>query len=449
MRTLVAFAVCSLVIANSANAEDWPQWMGADRDGVWHETGIIDSFAAGKADIDWEASCGLGYAGPAYAGDSVYLFDYEIANGTVKNNPGQRGELKGAERLRRINAVTGETVWTGEYPATYSVSYPSGPRATPTVTDDHVYTLGAMGHLTCFDRRTGDQVWQVDIPTTFGASVPIWGYASHPLFVPGNDRRPDTVVTMIGGVDQAVGAFDAESGKLAWKSRTSKDAGYAPLNLMSYGGAEQLLLFSPAEVAGLDPANGEAFWSVEVEPDYGMSINSPRRAGNRLLLTSYGKTLSLVLGEDSPTATVDWRDPGPRSLFTANSRPFVDEGLAYGCDINSGLMRAIRLEDGKTAWESKEPVAPKGHDRRWRVRHATAFITKIVGEDRFVLFNDLGEIVFCTLDPKGYVETGRAKVIEPTGEAFGRKVVWSHPAYGDRAAFVRNDEKLVRVNLAK
>lgn len=440
MYLLLLAATCT------ANADDWPQWLGANRDSVWTDASIIDAFPAEGAKIDWKVDCGLGYAGPAVAGGEVFLFDYVLADGTVSNNPGRRGELNGKERIRCLDAATGEQKWSTDYDCKYSVSYPSGPRCTPTVSDATVVTLGAMGHLTCFDRKSGEQKWQVDIPTKFGASIPIWGYASHPL-VTKLPSGQQLVVTMIGGENQAVGAFDIATGELAWKARSSRDAGYCAPSIANAGGKDQLVVFSPSEVAGLNPADGEAYWSIPITPDYGMSVNIPQRIEGGLLVTSYGQTLRANLARSG--ADVAWANPGAKSLYTCNSTPVVTDGVAYGCDINSGLFRAISIEDGKQLWETKEPVAPSGFDGRWRTRHATAFITRLGESDRYVLFNDLGELVLCSLTKDGYSEHGRAKVVEPTGEAFGRSVCWSSPAYADNAAFVRNDKQLVRVNLAR
>ena len=39
---IAAYFVMSF-LATSASADDWPQWRGQDRLGVWHETGIVDT----------------------------------------------------------------------------------------------------------------------------------------------------------------------------------------------------------------------------------------------------------------------------------------------------------------------------------------------------------------------------------------------------------------------
>ena len=444
MRRTSVSLVLLLAVTSTAAADDWPQWMGPQRDGRYRESGLIEAFPEDGPKIDWSADCRQGYAGPAVAGGKVFLFDYVQSGGESFNNPSKPAEIQGTERLRALDASTGETLWTYEYERPYTVSYPAGPRCTPTVADGRVYLLGAMGDLTCVAAEDGAKQWHVNLPEAIGCKVPIWGFASHPLVDGG------LVYTMGGGAGSAVVALKADSGEVAWKALDSKDAGYAPLNIHEYGGVRQLIGWTPQQVVSLNPESGESYWTVDLEPNYGMSIMAPQRAGNMLFAAGIGSKSAVIrLGEDEPTAEVVWRDAGGRSLYPGNMTPLIDEGLVYGFDIGSGLMKAVSLADGSTTWETFEPVAPKGFTDRWRNRHATAFVTQAVAEDRFVMFNELGELIFATLDPKGYVEQSRAKIVEPTNEAFGRWVVWSHPAYADHAAFVRNDKKIVRVNLAK
>ena len=78
---------------------------------------------------------------------------------------------------------------------------------------------------------------------------------------------------------------------------------------------------------------------------------------------------------------------------------------------------------------------------------STAFIVQ--HEDRFVMFNELGELLLAKLSPEGYTEIDRAKVIDQTNNAFGREVVWSMPAFANKHAYIRNDKEIICVDLAK
>src|SRR5580704_12965130 len=131
-----------------AIAEGWPQWLGAGRDGVWHETGLIDHFPKTGPKIVWRTPLGAGYSGPAVEGDRVYITDRQRAKGPNGEilRPTRQG-IPGKERVLCLNATDGKVIWNYDYDCPYTISYPSGPRTTPFVDGKSVYSLGAMGDL--------------------------------------------------------------------------------------------------------------------------------------------------------------------------------------------------------------------------------------------------------------------------------------------------------------
>src|SRR5438128_8419982 len=114
-------------------ADDWPQWLGPNRDAVWAETGIVDRLPPGGPKVLWRAPVAGGYAGPAVANGKVYLTDFVKSAGDDKPNPLQRNELQGQERVLCFDAAGGKRLWSHEYNCPYKLSYPAGPRCTPTV----------------------------------------------------------------------------------------------------------------------------------------------------------------------------------------------------------------------------------------------------------------------------------------------------------------------------
>src|SRR5437588_12308944 len=138
-----------LAAALPARADDWPQWAGPRRDGVWRETGIVERFPAGGPPVKWRVPVGAGYAGPAVVAGKVYLTDRpageKLPAGGEAGLP--KGTLPGRERVLCLDAGSGKVIWEHAYDCPYRISYPSGPRATPVVAGDKVYALGAMGDL--------------------------------------------------------------------------------------------------------------------------------------------------------------------------------------------------------------------------------------------------------------------------------------------------------------
>ncbi|MCA9155394.1 MAG: PQQ-binding-like beta-propeller repeat protein, partial [Planctomycetales bacterium] len=131
-RWLLIVAVLTLP-ALQTHADDWPQWLGPNRDGRWRETGIVDAFPESGLKTLWRAPVAGGYSGPAVADGRVFVTDFVRESGELKNNPGQRSELQGKERVLCFDAKSGRELWKREYNCPYQISYACGPRATPTV----------------------------------------------------------------------------------------------------------------------------------------------------------------------------------------------------------------------------------------------------------------------------------------------------------------------------
>lgn len=438
IRVLAMFAL--ILIPQALPADDWNGWMGDQRDGVFRESGIVDEIPAEGLPVQWRTKIGGGYAGPAVSNGRVFVFDYQLRNGTPRNDPGSRVSLDGAERLLAIDARTGDVLWEESYDCPYSISYPAGPRCTPTVDGDHVYTLGSEGDLKCRQVDDGSLVWSKSFPRDFRAEVPIWGFASHPLI------DGDLLYTMVGGPGQGVVAFDKKTGEVRWKALDTS-AGYCPPSIIEAGGVRQLAIYHPKGVVGMDPANGKVHWSVSASPSYDMSIARPMVDGNLLYVSGiHNEALMVELGTNSPTAKERWRGEPKMAVHSANATPLFVDGVLYGTDCNEGSLIAVDATDGSRIWTTFEATKPG--EKRF-IKHGTAFLTRIGRTDRYLVMSETGDLQMARLNREGFQDLGRMKILEPTGECFGRSVVWSHPAYANQTAYARNDKEIVAVSLAK
>ncbi|MCO8124359.1 PQQ-like beta-propeller repeat protein [Stieleria sp. TO1_6] len=421
-------------------ADDWPGWLGPERDGVYRESGVVDEIPGSGLPIKWRRTISGGYAGPAVADGKVYVFDYQLKSGKAFNDPGKRVELNGRERLLAMDQKSGETIWEYAYDRPYSISYPAGPRATPTVDGQHVYILGAEGDLSCLKTADGELVWSRNLPQDFSAEVPIWGFASHPL-VDG-----DLLYTMVGGDGQGIVAFDKLSGEVRWKALDVK-AGYCPPRIIQAGGTRQLIVFHPQGLHSLDPASGEVYWDVPMSPAYEMSIAQPMVEGNLLYASSIQTEAVMVrLDETAPQATELWRGEAKNAVHCSNAPPMIVDGVIYGTDCLQGDLIAVDANNGDRLWDTFAATKP---DEKRFIKHGTAFITRLGDSDRHLLMSENGDLIIAELTAKGYDEQGRMHVVDPTNESFGRPVVWSHPAYAGKTAFVRNDKEIVAVDLSR
>ncbi len=432
----IGFVCCTL----NCLADDWPQWMGPTRNGVYGETGIADRIPSSGLKILWRAPVLNGYSGPAVAGNRVFVTDYEIAEGDIRNDPGARIDLKGKERVHCLDAMTGETLWKFEYDRPYKISYPNGPRATPTVDGNRVYVLGAEGDLHCLSADTGQVVWNRQLAEEYDTEPPIWGYAAHPLV------HGDLVYTLAGGPGSAVVALNKLTGETVWQALTTKNIGYCPPMIYKLGGHELLVIWHSESINALDPLTGEVAWTYDLTPSYEMSIAAPQLHGNRLFACGIGEVSAMIeLDANGRPADTLWKGKPKIGVYSGNATALFGNDAIYGADCGGGRFIAVNPQDGSRYWETTTLII--GKETRERVNHGTAFIVR--HEGKHMIFAENGDLIFAKLSPEGHTELGRMHVLEPTAECFGRAVVWSHPAFANRCMFARNDKELVCVSLAK
>ena len=427
--------LAALLAAATLRADDWPQWMGPKRDNVWREEGILEKFPAGGPKKLWSTPLAGGYSGPAVAGERVFVTDYIKKTGETDEGNFDRKETTGTERVFCLDAATGKQIWKHEYPVKYAISYPYGPRTTPLVDGDTVYTLGAVGDLIAFGAKDGEVVWSKNLMTEYKTKAALWGYAAHPMI---DGQKP---ITLAGGEGSHVVALDKATGKELWKSQSQKEQGYSPPVIVEAGGKRQLIVPGPTAIRSLDPETGERYWSEKYEATSGSVIMTAVKFGDHIYFGGYqGKNILVKLDKDKPTATTVWKDQRGAGLAAVNVQPFLQDNVLYGFDDN-GTMYAVELPSGKRLWESKELVGDaKGSE--------TAFLVK--NGDRFISFTERGDLVLCKLTKEKYEEIDRAKgIMKATNTAFGRPVVWCAPAFAHKRMFVRNDKEIACFDLAK
>lgn len=426
-----------LLLATTALADDWPQWMGAKRDNVWREDGIVDRFPEGGPKILWRAKIDGGYSGPAVADGRVYINDYVTADNVQIANFDRKAS-SGTERFLCLRESDGEVLWKYEYPVKYTVSYPGGPRCTPTVHGDKVYSLGTEGHLLCFDCKSGDEIWARQLRDDYKTKTDLWGYTCHPLI------DGDKLIVVAGGEGSHIVALNKDTGKEIWKSLTARTQGYSPPLIINAGGVRQLITMSPQFIASIDPETGKPYWQLPYRATNTSIIMTPIHFGDYIYVGGYSsKNILVKLNPDKPEAEVVWQDKSRHAISPVNVQPILDGNILYGAD-QDGRMRAVELPSGSRLWESNEPISENG---KRPLGTGTAFIVR--HKDRYIFFNEHGELVLGTLSKEGFKEIDRTKVIEPSGLAFGRNVVWSMPAFANKHAYIRNDKELICVDLAK
>ncbi len=444
-RSLTVGIVLSSFLAGSSWADDWPQWMGPQRDGVWRETGLLEKFATNELKPLWRVPVNAGYVGPAVVGQRLFLLD-RAAGKPPERTKGDRSlpTVPGNERVLCLDAQTGTKVWEHTYDVPYRISYPAGPRATPVVAEGRVYALGAMGHLKALDARNGRVIWERELLKDYTDEPPVWGYAAHPLL------DGDRLICTVGGSNSAVVAFHKDTGKELWRALSAKEIGYAPPTIYTVNGRRELIIWHPDGVAGLAPETGQVRWThpypVDGKPQRPeVTIAMPRLAGTRLFLSSfYQGSMLLDVGGTEPK--VVWNRRSKRrsefddGLHTTMCTPVIRDGHIYGL-CGFGEFRCFDLATGDRKWESFATGDGK------KALFGQAFLVEQA--DRCWMWNDQGELLLARLSPKGLDILSRAKLLDTVEHTRGRDILWCPPAFANRSIYVHNGRELIAVSLAR
>lgn len=424
-----------LLILSSAllsHADTWPQWRGESGDGIWRETGLIQSFPAEGLQRAWTVPVGPGYCGPTVSDERVYLMDRGL------------DPTSGEERVLCFDRHTGETIWTFPYLCIYeNVSYDAGPRASVTIADGIVYALGTMGHLHALDEETGEVIWKTHLVDEFEAEIPTWGVSAAPLII--GDRL---LVQSGGTTGPSCLALDAKTGQEIWRGPADRMSYSAPTIVPDDSGT--VLVWTDSTLRSFSIADGTVTWEIESPKvkAFAARVQSPvfNREGDSFLLSDFNDgTRRFDRKGEGWTEVWHVRGKNERNtegLHSLKSSPLWINDHFYGMD-SYGTLRGLSAVDSTRIWET-ESIVPL---TRW----STAFMVREAEEgNRVWMLNEIGELIIADLTPEKFQEIDRTLLIEPTQEAKQRDylIVWSHPAFAHRHLYARNDKELIAVSVA-
>jgi outer membrane protein assembly factor BamB len=410
----------ALVHAAAARADDWPQWRGPNRDGVFSEMGILETLPADRLDVRWRVPVGIGFSSPVTADQRVFVTD------SVLENP------KARERIHAFDAATGRRAWN----YTYEVKYPEiafdesflrGPVATPIVEAGRLYTLGASGVVCCLKADNGELLWRKDLQSQY-PQTEIYP-SSSPLIEGG------LLILLVGAKPGAsVIALDKATGKEVWKALDEGPTASSPI-VVEAGGARQLIIWTDRSVTALNPATGITIWRQRLNTTQDAAVSTPVYERGRLLIGG----LMMRLDPDRPAAETVW----PRSraeswrVLSNTSTAVLRDGYVYSAR-SFGEFVCLDAKTGEEIWSTDRVT-----DRKSGASvHAT-----IVGEFA-LLYTDRGELIRTRLNPQGYQEVGRTRVLEPDVTFSGRKCAWAAPAFSNGCIYARTNKQLVCASLA-
>jgi outer membrane protein assembly factor BamB len=417
----------ALVACGAARADDWPCFMGPTHDGVSAETNLVAGWPESGPPLVWKMQVGASYSAPSVTKDAMFLFH----------------RIRNEEVLECLDAATGAPRWRAAYPTDYvdRYGYNGGPRCTPLVTSEHVFTFGAAGKFCCFNTKTGAVAWQRQLNEELSVPQNFFGVGSSPLL------EGRLLIVNAGGPNGAgIVALDRDTGKTVWQS-TDEGASYASPMCATIGGQRYAFIFGRGGLVVLDPANGKLFWRFPFRSKLYESVNaaSPVIAGDCVFVSASYRTGGALLrvhkdergsglgfltwvksfwtrqNEQPKGYDVLWKDEVMSNHWATS---ILRDGYLYGFNgrhEEGTTLRCVELATGKLMWE--QPKLTR--------------CSMIYANGHFIVLTEWGRLMLARLTPKGCEIISTAQVLEP------QRPSYIAPVLANGFLYVRNERQLL------
>jgi outer membrane protein assembly factor BamB len=392
-----------------ARAEDWPCWRGPHRDGISRETGLLKQWPKSGPRQLWKFNLSGGFSTVVVAGGRLFTQTKE----------------KNQEVVVCLDAASGAVRWRYRYPCDYA-AYPTftgggmpasrtGPRATPAVDGDRVYTLGATGVLLCLDVKKGKKIWRQELTKVADRDVPRHGFCSPPLVV------GDHVYVQAGGSKgKSLAALDKKTGRVVWQA-LDDPVGISSGVWAEVKGAPQLIFFTGAGAVGVAPKDGKLLWRYPWKTRFNLNIATPIYSDGRVFISSnYGRggAVFRLTGKAMPETV--WKKKTMQNHFNTS---VLYQGHLYGFSVDR--LRCVDFRTGEVKWD--KAGLGKG--------------SLTIADGHLIILGDHGQLVLARLTPTAYTEVSRHQV-------FPRETLtWTVPVVSGGRLFLRHQNGLVALDL--
>lgn len=439
---MAVWMVCVLACAPAgqrsgpvATGHDWPRFLGPAVDGKSSETGLVLEWPDSGPPLLWQREVGDGYSMASVAAGRLFVFD-------------RHGDLA---RLTCVHSKTGEVIWQTEYPTDYEDLYgfSNGPRVTPVVDGERVYTFGAEGRLRCQHVEDGRLLWEVDTAREFDVVQNFFGVGSTPIvednllivLVGGSPPgSPDVRSGEVRGNGSAIVAFDKNTGEVRYKA-SDELASYSSPTIASMGGRRRGLAFARGGLLGFHPATGAVDFRFPWRSSRLETVNAsnPVVVDDLVFLSeSYGPgSVLLRIGDGEPE--VVWKDPRrPKSMKAHWMTPVHHDGILYGSSgsgSGDAELRAVELATGKVLWQ--QPGLGRS--------------TLLFADGHLFVLTEFGTLLVIRATPSGYEPVSELTLKDGTGEGEASRLLkhpaWTPPILAHGLLYVRGKDRLICLDL--
>ena len=420
MKNIIAFLIICLLLCGGvsvANASDWPQWRGPNRNGISEEMGFLKEWPDDGPQVLWRVPLGEGFSGISVVDERVYTMFSEGDD----------------EFVVCLSASNGEEIWRFRSDSNYREPQGgNGPRATPTVDGALLFTITAQGKLYALNTVAGEKVWTHDLQSEFGSKMPRWGICTSPLV------EGDLLLVEVGGKDgKSIVAFDKTNGNVVWSSH-SDILGYSSPIAVTIGGIRQLIVFTGTQLVAVSPENGQFYWTYPWQTQYDVNAATPVFIPpDKIFISSgYGKGAAVVqvrvsaspepgTGEEQSRgnrAKIEvkeiWKNEKMKNHFATS---VLHGDFLYGFD--NAILKCIDANTGVEKWKTR------GYGKG----------TLKLADDHLIILSDRGKLGLAEATPSAYNEVASAEVLSG--------LCWTVPTLADGKLYARNEKEMVCLDM--
>lgn len=394
----------------SRGEADWPCWRGQNGDGRSAVTGIIEDWSDGlkklwQVDFLCQGSSAATWSAPVIQGNRLVVCGRDERNDLVFC----------------LDPANGELLWQASYTAKAGTSHGAGPRATPCIDGNRVYTFGRGGDLACWNLLDGKSLWRRNVGDE-GGDAPRWGHSSSPLVA-------GRLVVVQGGGSARTIAYDKMTGEVAWKTGRGV-AGYAALVSMELGGEATILAFHGTGLAALDAKTGDELWNIPWQTSYDVNATTPVVSDDMVFISSgYGSGSALLKVSRTGAETV-WRN---EAIASHHSDPHLIDGHLYGYSgqshQNKGAFKCVELRTGKEKWAT----------------NGMGWGTCAFADGHLICCDIKGNLYLLKPQPQAFMKV--TELPEALGDVKGP--VWTIPVVANGRLYLRFKQRLVCYELVR
>lgn len=449
---LLLTAIMLLNFLSDSISQDWPQYLGPDRNSTSPEKGILRTWPASGPEVLWTADLGPGFGGPVVKNGKAYLLDRDDKTGDV---------------MRCYDMATGKELWNFAYEAPGSVEFP-GSRSVPAVDDKYVYSCGHNGDLYCIDINTHKPIWNKNVWTDFGGEpagkseggfaalqgggrFPMWAIAQCPLIY------GDLLIIASQAPQAGVVAYNKITGAVVWKTPSLGRVGFVSPSIARIAGEDQVIMITasaggfgggnqePSNVVGIDPKNGTVLWTYSGWSCWIPSSSAYDAGQSKILIVGGYRAGAAMLQIEKTGDKFTVKELFKTQEFGEHTKPpLFYNGYFYAQFSNNERRDGLvcMSEDGKVMWKTmREPVFDKG---------------SMILVDGLILATDgQTSLYLIEPDPSGFKPIASAKLLKASGiegrttSIVGSDQNWAPIALADGKLLIRGQNQMLCLKIAK